>query len=128
MPGGEVTERVRVPGDAGPRQESLGALFGQLSDDAKSYARAEIGRVRALIFRRVVKARLAILLMVSAALLTQSAVLVLLTGLLLYLAPHVGVIWATVICMVMALIVAGIMARLAFWQVRRAVGDKEDLT
>lgn len=125
MQGADITSPARE--EAGPRQESLAALFGQLSDNGKAYVSAEIARVRALLFRRVVKARLAILLMVSAALLTQSAVLVLLTGLLLFLAPHVGVIWATVICMVMALVVAGIMARLAFWQVRRAVGDKDDL-
>ena len=71
---------------------------------------------------------MAVLFMVSSALLVQSAVMVMLVGLLLFLHNYVGIVWATVISMVIALVAAAILGRLAFWQIKRAVGEADDLT
>lgn len=110
----------------GPR-ETIGGLCDQLVEDAKFLARAEIARVRAIVFRRVVKGRLAIFFAATSALLAQSAVLVLLVGLMLYLRIHLGIIGATLISMAVALIFSGLFAWLAFQRVKRALRKEDDL-
>jgi hypothetical protein len=116
------------PGDSDDSQPSIADLCTQLVADTRLYVRAEIARFRALAFRRIVKGRMAIFFMVSSALLAQSAVLVMLVGLLMFLRNHVGIVWATAITTVLALVAAAIFGRLAFWQVRRAIGEEDDLT
>jgi len=113
--------------DATEPRESIADLCGQLVEDAKSVARAEIARVRAVIFRRVVKGRLAIFFAVTSALLAQSAVLVLLVGLMLYLRIHVGIIGATLISMTVALLFSGLFAWLALQRVKQALSKEDDL-
>jgi hypothetical protein len=112
--------------DAAPR-ESIADLCGQLVDDAKLLARAEVARVRAIVFRRIVKGRMAILYAVASALLAQAAVLLLLVGMLMYLRRHVGVIGATAIVMGVAAGASALFAWLAFSRVKRALSKEDDL-
>jgi hypothetical protein len=108
-------------------RESIAELCGDLVEDAKFLARAEVARVRAIIFRRLVKGRMAVAFAVASALLAQSAVLVLLVGLLLYLRIHVGIVGATLISMAVALIASGLFGWLAFQRVKHALGKEDDL-
>lgn len=124
--GGPKSGKVAAEETAPP--EGILELCSDIVANAKILVRAEIGRLRALAFRRLVKSRLAVLFMVSSALLVQSAVMVMLVGLLLFLHSYVGIVWATVISMVIALVAAAILGRLAFWQIKRAVGEADDLT
>lgn len=112
--------------DEAERRESIAELGTRLIADAHFYIRAEVGRFRALIFRRIVKARLAILFLVSSALLAQSAVLVLLVGALMLLRRYVGIIWSTAIVTLAALIIAAICGWLAMAYIRRALTEEDD--
>lgn len=112
---------------AAAARESIADLCGELVDDAKLLARAELARVRAIIFRRIVKGRMAILFAIASALLAQSASLLLLVGMLLYLARHVGIIAATVIVMAIAVAASGLFAWLAFQRVKKALSKDDDL-
>lgn len=113
--------------DAAETRESIADLCGDLVEDAKFLARAEVARVRAIIFRRIVKGRMALFFMVTSALLAQSAVLVLLVGLMLYLRIHVGIIGAALIVMALALIFSGLFAWLAFQRIKHALSKEDDL-
>lgn len=113
--------------DAPESNESIVELCGRLVDDAREFGRAEIARVRAIIFRRVVKGRLAILFGVASAALAQAAVLVLLVGLLLFLARHVGILGATAIVTIGAVLVSALFGWLAFQRVKRALSKEDDL-
>ena len=112
--------------DDQPR-ESIADLCGELVDDAKELARAEIARVRAIVFRRIVKGRLAILFGVASALLAQSAMLLLLVGMLLYLRRHVGILPATAIVMAAAVAASALFAWLAYRRVKAALSKEDDL-
>ncbi|TPG22707.1 hypothetical protein EAH87_02610 [Sphingomonas koreensis] len=113
--------------DEAPERESIAALCARLAEDAKFLARAEVGRIRAVIFRRIIKGRMAIFYMVGAALLGQSAVLILLIGLLLFLRNHVGIVYATAIVTLTALAVSALLGWLAFSRVRHALSKEDDL-
>ena len=113
--------------DAAAPRESIADLCAQLFDDAKLFARAEVARVRAIIFRRIVQGRMAILFAVASALLAQSASVLLLVGMLLYLARHVGIIAATLIVMAIAVAASGLLAWLAYRRVKLALSKEDDL-
>jgi hypothetical protein len=127
MDQGGITGDKVATGDPGA-PETIFDLCGDVVTNAKILVRAEIGRLRALAFRRLVKSRLAVLFMVSSALLTQSAVMVMLVGLMMFLHHYVGILLATLISMVIALVAAGILGWLAFRQIKRAVGEADKLT
>jgi len=116
-----------VNDDATGHDDSIVDLCGQLVDDAKLLALAEIGRIRAIIFRRLVKGRMAIFFMVASALLAQSAVLILLLGMLMYLRIHVGILGATAIVMVVAMLLSLLFGWFAFHRVKRALSREDDL-
>lgn len=122
-----MLDQEPTEGEAPDQQASIGELCAQLIEDSKDFARAEIARVRAIIFRRIVKGRIAIFFMVASALLAQSAVLVLLLGLLMYLRIHVGIIGATAIVTVVALAASALFGWLAFRRIRHALSREDDL-
>ena len=115
-----------IDDEAQPR-ESIADLCGELVDDAKELARAEVARVRAIVFRRVVKGRMAILFGLASALLAQSAMLLLLVGMLLYLRRHVGILPATAIVMAAAIAASALFAWLAYRRVKAALNKEDDL-
>ena len=113
--------------DAPETRDSIADLCRQLVEDAKELTRAEIALVRAIVFRRIVKGRLAILFVAACAVLAQSAVLVLLVGLLLALRRHVGILGATAIVTVAAVALSALFGWLAFRQVKLALSKEDDL-
>jgi hypothetical protein len=121
--GGEpLDETVTEPPLA---EESLRGLFQRLIANAKELGEAEIARLRAMVLRRAVESRYAVIIAVSSLLLAQAAVIVMLNGILIILTRAIGPGWATVIVTVGALAIAGIMARIALELLRRAIG-KDD--
>jgi type III secretory pathway component EscS len=91
----------------------LGVLIGQLTEDARALAQAEVKllKSRALdLFRR---SRIAIILLVIAACLAFASVVALMLGLVLALAPLVGAALAGVILMVGGLVFAALLGWLA---------------
>ena len=111
---------------AAPR-ESIADLCREVVDDGKALARAEIARVQAILFRRIAKGRMAILFVVASALLAQSASLLLLVGMLIYLRRFVGILGATGIVMAVAIAGSGLFAWLAFRRVKLALSKEDDL-
>jgi len=113
--------------DNTPQRESIVELCEQLVDDAKLVARAEVARLRAIVFRRIVKGRMAVFFGVGSALLAQSAVLLLLVGLLIFLRRQVGILGATAIVMGVAIAASALFAWLAFRRVKMALSKEDDL-
>ena len=107
-----------------PEQESLGALLGRLVEDGKGYARAEIGYYKTLARARLGEVRGGLIFGVVALVLALAAINALLVGLVLTLATLVGPGWATLIVVLGALALAGLMALLAWKHIARAMGSK----
>ncbi|RYY22951.1 MAG: hypothetical protein EOP62_21800 [Sphingomonadales bacterium] len=107
-----------------PEERGLGDLLGQLVEDGKGYAHAEIGYYRTLLRAKLLDARAALWLGATAMALALAASVALVVGLVLTLSPLVGPGWATLIVVVGIGAIAGIMARLAWVQVKRILGEK----
>jgi hypothetical protein len=88
----------------------LPTLLRRLIEDARNVARAEIRLFKARAFDLVRRSRIAILLLIVALLAVQGAVVALMVGLVLQLAPMVGAAWAGVIVMAVLLFIAGLLA------------------
>lgn len=100
-------------------EESIVALFSRLVDDAETFVRAEIRLYRANLFERLTEARTAIIMILTAFLLAQSAIIALLVGLVVILRPILGAVGATAVVVVGAIAVAGLLAWLAIDKFRR---------
>ncbi len=99
--------------------ESIVALFSRLVDDAETFVRAEIRLYRANLFARLTEARTAIIMILTAFLLAQSAIIALLVGLVVILRPSLGAIGATATVVTVAITIAGLLAWLAIDKIRR---------
>lgn len=99
----------------GDRQ--IGQLFGQLVDDGKRYARAEIGVYKAKAADKVAPVKRAAVFGAAALVLALSAVTALLVGLILSLQTLVGPLAATAIVVLVTLALAGLLGWLAARQV-----------
>ncbi|HEX2763663.1 MAG TPA: phage holin family protein [Allosphingosinicella sp.] len=98
--------------DPAGTEASIGELFGQLADDARAYAQAEIGLYQAVARRRIGRARNGAIALVVALLLVNAALITLLVSLALELALHTGPALAGII---MTVVVGGIAFVLARW-------------
>ena len=96
---------------AGNQERSLGELFGQLSDDARSYAAAEAKLYQAIARRRLGRARNGAIALVAAALLANAALIVLLFGLSLELALHINPALAGLAVTLAVLAIAFVLVR-----------------
>ncbi len=99
--------------------ESIVALFSRLVDDAETFVRAEIRLYRANVFARLTEARTAIIMILTAFLLAQSAIIALLVGLVVILRPILGAVGATATVVIGAITVAGLMGWLAIAKISR---------
>lgn len=99
--------------------ESIVALFSRLVDDAETFVRAEIRLYRANLFARLTEARTAIIMILTAFLLAQSAIIALLVGLVVILRPILGAVGATATVVVSAITIAGLLAWLAIDKISR---------
>ncbi|MEZ0496675.1 phage holin family protein [Sphingomonas sp. IW22] len=101
-------------------QPGIAELAMQTVDDAKRWARAETAYYKALAGERGGDAGIGVGLALAAAGLVQAAVVALLVGLVLTLAPAVGPGWATLIVVVATLLIASIIGMVAIGRLRRA--------
>jgi hypothetical protein len=109
-----------------PHERSIGELFGQLSDDARSYAAAEAKLYQAIARRRVGRARNGAIALVVAALLANAALGVLLLGLMFELALHVGPALAGLIVTLVVLGIAFFLVRYGAAKLGALGGDAEE--
>jgi hypothetical protein len=110
----------------GTQERSIGELFGQLSDDARSYAAAEAKLYQAIARRRVGRARNGAIALVVAALLANAALSVLLIGLSLELALHVGPALGGLIVTLVVLGIAFLLVRYGASKLSALGGDPEE--
>jgi hypothetical protein len=80
-----------------PEEPSIGDLFGRLSDDVKTYVRAEADLYKAIALHRIGAARNGAIALVAALFLVNAALVTLVVCFALVLAPAVGPILAGVI-------------------------------
>lgn len=106
-----------------PEEESIGELIGRLVEDGKGVARAEIDYYRALAATKVGEARAGLILGIAALVIALCSVTALFVGLILSLAPLVGPGLATLIVIVVALALAGLLGWLAYRHLARLFGD-----
>ena len=99
----------------------IGQLFGQLVDDGKRYAQAELQLAKAKAARKVLPLRPAAILAGTAATLLLSATTALLVGLILALTPRLGALGATAVVVLGAFLIAGILFYVA-WRFLQEVG------
>jgi hypothetical protein len=111
---------------AGSQERSIGELFGQLSDDARSYAAAEAKLYQAIARRRIGRARNGAIALVAAVLLANAALGVLLIGLSLELALHVGPALGGLIVTVVVLGLAFLLVRYGAAKLGALGGDPEE--
>jgi hypothetical protein len=105
-------------------EESIGALIGRLVEDGKGYAYAEIGYYRTLAASKLGEAKLGLIFGVTALVIALCAVTALLVGLILSLATLVGPGWATLIVIVAALALSGLLGWLAYKRIQRLLGTE----
>jgi len=111
-------------GSAG--ESSLGELFGRLSDEARAYAAAEAKLYQAIARRRIGRARAGAVALVAAALLANAALIVLLAGLSLELALHVGPALGGLIVAIVVLGGAYLLVRFGIAKLGALAGDPEE--
>lgn len=91
----------------------LGGLIGQLIEDGRALARAEVRLLKSKAFALLRRSRNAIILLVVAACVAFASLVALMLGLVLALAPLVGAALAGAILLVAGLALAGLLAWLA---------------
>ncbi|WP_029724500.1 phage holin family protein [Sphingomonas sp. UNC305MFCol5.2] len=105
-------------------EEGIGELIGRLVEDGKGFARAEIGYYRTLAASKLGEARAGLILGIAALVIALCSVTALLVGLILSLTPLVGPGLATLIVIVVALALAGLLGWFAYRNVARLFGGK----
>lgn len=110
--------------EPGTEEESIGTLIGRLVEDGKSYAHAEIGYYRTLVASKLGEAKLGLIFGLAALVIALCAVTALLVGLILSLATLVGPGWATLIVILAALALAGLLGWLAYKRIQRLFGSE----
>lgn len=107
-------------------EPGLGTLLRQLVADGRAWAEAEAGYWQALAKARGSDALRGGILALAAIALAQGALVALLVGLVLALTPAVGALWATLIVIGAALLVAGLAGWFAFRWFRHALRPDRD--
>jgi hypothetical protein len=111
---------------AGKDTESLGDLFGRLADDGRTFVKAEAELYKAIALRRADKAKIGAAALVVGALLILAALIVLLVGLALALAPHVGPGLAGLIVAGAAGLIGYVLIRYGVGKMAALGGDREE--
>ena len=112
---------------AGNKDESsLGELFGRLADDGRAFVKAEAGLYKTIALRRAGKAKSGAIALVAAALLANAALIVLLIGIALELAVHVGRFFGALITALGAGLIAFLLIRFGAARMKALSGDEEE--
>ncbi len=106
--------------------EGLGTVVGRVVEDAKAYAKAEVTLWKMVASTRGSQAGIAIGLAAGAVVIALSAVTALLVGAILSLRPIMGPGWATLLVVVVALVVAAVLAKVALSSFKRVVAPLGD--
>lgn len=105
--------------DRGQDEESFGALLGRAVADGRAYASAELTYWRAVMADRIGDVRSVAILAIAGLMVLNAAAIALIVGLILTLTPLVGPGFATLIVVLVALVVAGLLAMAALRQLKR---------
>lgn len=108
--------------------EGIGTLFTRLIDDGGRLIRAEIELYRQISIHRLLRSRLAVVLFVTAILLLQGSVVVLLVGFVLGLARWLGPVGAGAAVCLVGLAVGALLLRAAARSFAAAVDPESDET
>jgi len=109
-----------------PRDDSIGDLFGQLIEDGRTYARAEVDLIKQIARHRAERARTGLFLLVGGGVLLLSSLTALILGLVLGLAALTGPLLAGII---IAVLLAGsgyLLIRFGLGGLRALGGDEEE--
>ncbi|KQM66819.1 MULTISPECIES: phage holin family protein [unclassified Sphingomonas] len=101
--------------------EGLGTVVSRVVDDAKAYAQAEMTLWKTVASTRGSQAGIAAGLAVGAIVIALSAVTALLVGAILSLRPVMGPGWATLLVVVVALAIAGLLGKMALTGFKRVM-------
>lgn len=110
---------------AEPEDDSIAALFARLVDHVDRFVRAELKLYRARAFDRLADARSAVIGLLFAFLLAQSAIIALLVGLIVILRQPLGAVGATAAVVGGALVIAVVLVQFGLTRLRKAT-DIED--
>ena len=114
-------ESLRPTGGPGDEERPIGEIVGQLIDEGKDLARAELGLVRATAVAKAEGYKVPAALIGAAVLLAQAAVVVLAVASFLALAPLIGTLVAGLLTSV---VVAGLAAFLVWLAMRKLKAAK----
>ncbi len=106
--------------------EGLGTVVHRVVEDAKAYAAAEATLWKTVASTRGSQAGIAAGLAVGAVVIALSAVTALLVGAILSLRPVMGPGWATLLVVGVALLVAGLLAKMALTSFKRVTAPLGD--
>ncbi len=99
--------------------EGLGSVVGRVVEDAKAYASAELTLWKTVASTRGSQAGIAAGMAIGAMLIALSALTALLVGAILSLRPLIGPAWATLVVVLVALAIAGLLANMALSRFKR---------
>jgi hypothetical protein len=120
MPGEATTTVER---DAPP--PSLSALFGRLIQEGGAFIRAEVLLYRAQATRKAFSAGMIVALIGGAIMLLQAVIVAILIGLILILAPKVGIGWAVVIVALVTLVLIAVCVLVARSKIGKLLKPQE---
>jgi Putative Actinobacterial Holin-X, holin superfamily III len=101
-------------------------LLGQLASDTGDFARAEIAFLRATAGERAAYAMPGIIMVAVGTALASGAVVALLVGLVIWLAPEIGTGWAILASIGGSLIVAIFLFRLGTARLKNALKSRDE--
>ena len=112
--------------EAQVERPTIGALFAELAADARVFAEAESARIKAYGRRAAISTGIVLGLVIAAVTLMQGAVIALLVGLILALAPAAGTPGATAIVVIGALLLGALLGWVAMKRARRIIPKRTD--
>ncbi len=107
-------------------RQTLTALFGQLVDDSRSFARAEMAYLRAQAGERASYALPGVVMICAAAALSFGAIVALLIALMLWLSTVMALGWATLIVTLAAGLTCVILVRVGLSRLRGSLKSRDD--
>ncbi|TMJ11730.1 MAG: phage holin family protein [Alphaproteobacteria bacterium] len=110
-----------------PTEEpSIGELFGQLAEDGKTLLRSEVGLYREIALYRVGKAKFGVAALLGAALLANTALIVIFVGIAMGLAKWIGPVGGGFASAAIALVIAFVLVRWGLPKLQALGGDTEE--
>ena len=112
--------------DEGDEKPGIGALVGRLVEDAKAYARAEIGYAKALAGERLRAARTGIVFLIAGLVLLHGALIALFVGMVLWLSTLIGPLWSMAIVVGVAGAIGAVLAKIGLSHFQRVRSGPDD--